>query len=213
MKQRGKESFSIIHEERHLLIIHKPAGYTTQPEAVEWARRWLQEKYKKENLPFLHPVHRLDKPVSGLLLCARSSKALSRLHAMMRKREITRVYHAWVENPPPHPEGRAIHHLTHSSFRSLLDENGKEAILEYKVIDTIPSIGWKLEIQLITGRYHQIRAQLAALGCPILGDQLYGSRKTWPIGIALSHVKIQFQNPISDQTEIVIFNSALDFFL
>lgn len=194
MKSLGKEN--IIFCDNHLLVVDKPKGIATQPDLVELAKAWIKKTFKKAGNVFLEPVHRLDKPVSGLVLFARTSKALSRLQKMMRERAIRKTYRAKVEGGLSCVEGTLRHRLIHSDFHAKVDEKGKGAILHYRVIEVKGSHSL-VEIVLETGRYHQIRAQFAAIGHPILGDRKYGSHTPFPKGIALHHQKIEFIHPVT----------------
>lgn len=194
--------FDSVYDDNHLLIADKSPEVATQPDFTEEAKSWIKQKYHKPGNVFLHPIHRLDKPVSGLVLFARTSKALSRLQVQMRERKIEKIYLAWIEGSLPQLEGRLIHHLEHGSFRAELSKDGKEAILDYKVIQRKEGYSL-LEIHLVTGRYHQIRAQLAASGCPILGDKKYGSRHPWPQGIALHHAEMRLLHPVTREQLIL----------
>lgn len=189
---------AILYHDNHLLVVDKPADVATQPDLAEMAKAWVKQKYHKPGAVFLHPVHRLDKPVSGLVLFARTSKALSRLQERMRERKIEKTYLAWVEGPLSPAEGRLVHYLEHGSFQAFVSPKGKEAILDYRVIE---KKGGKIlvEIQLVTGRYHQIRAQFSKIGSPILGDEKYGSCHSWSHGIALHHAKIHFTHPVTHE--------------
>ena len=184
-----------VFVDNHLLVVDKPAGIPTQPDLVDLAKNWLKEKYHKPGNVFLEPIHRLDKPVSGLVLFARTSKALSRLQEMMRERKIIKTYHARIEGSPPDSQGTLKHTLVHDDFRARIDPSGKEAILHYRLLhDNL------LEITLETGRYHQIRVQLAAIGCPIVGDKKYGAKTGYKADtIALSHVKMELTHPVTHQ--------------
>lgn len=188
----------IIYCDNHLLVANKPAEVATQPDFTEMAKAWIKQKYHKPGAVFLHAAHRLDKPVSGLVLFARTSKALTRLQEMMRERKIEKKYLALVEGKVPEQEGRLVHYLEHGSFKAKVGKNGKEAVLSYRVVGHAKG-GTVLEIDLETGRYHQIRAQLAAIGCPIFGDEKYGSKKAWPLGIALYHQRLVFEHPVTHQ--------------
>jgi 23S rRNA pseudouridine1911/1915/1917 synthase len=187
---------AILYHDNHLLVVDKPADVATQPDLTEMAKAWIKHKYHKPGAVFLHPIHRLDKPVSGLVLFARTSKALSRLQEQMREQKIEKTYLAWIEGAPPEEEGTLIHRLEHGSFKAVLSSKGKEAKLCYKVVQKKEGLTL-LEIHLVTGRYHQIRAQFAAIGCPILGDAKYGSRHSWPKGIALIHVQMKLTHPVT----------------
>lgn len=192
------DNADILYDDNHLLVINKPAEIATQPDLTEIAKAWVKEKYKKPGAVFLHPVHRLDKPVSGLVLFARTSKALSRLQEMMRERRIEKKYVAIVEGQLPEKEGKLVHFLEHGSFQAFVSKEGKEAVLLYRVLGSKKG-GTLVEIDLVTGRYHQIRAQFSAVGCPIFGDEKYGSKKTWKPGIALHHSELRFEHPVTHQ--------------
>lgn len=153
------------YEDNHLLIASKPPNIATQPDFQEKMRAYIKKKYAKPGNVFLEPVHRLDKPVSGLVLFARTSKALSRLNALMREQKIERVYLAKVY-PPLEGEKTLIDYMAHGDHRAVFGD--KRAVLHYR------SKGELVEIRLETGRYHQIRYQLAKSGHPIIGDAKYG---------------------------------------
>jgi 23S rRNA pseudouridine1911/1915/1917 synthase len=187
---------AILYHDNHLLVVDKPSDVATQPDLTEMAKAWIKHKYHKPGAVFLHPIHRLDKPVSGLVLFARTSKALSRLQEQMREQKIEKTYLAWIEGEAPKEEGTLIHRLEHGSFKAVLSSKGKEAKLSYKVVQKKEGLTL-LEIHLVTGRYHQIRAQFAAIGCPIVGDAKYGSRHSWPKGIALIHVQMKLTHPVT----------------
>lgn len=207
MKHLDNES--IIYSDNHLLVVEKPVEVATQPDLTEMGQAWIKKKYQKPGNVFLHPIHRLDKPVSGLVLFARTSKALSRLQEMMRERKIEKIYHALVEGKLPEAQGQLVHHLKHGSFRAEVSREGKEAVLDYLILRQERGVTL-LEIHLATGRYHQIRAQLADIGCPILGDEKYGSRRLWPKGIALHHSELHFEHPVTHES--LVLKRKPDFF-
>ncbi|GAB5411116.1 MAG: pseudouridine synthase [Chlamydiales bacterium] len=192
-----KFSDSVLYLDNHLLIVNKPAGLLTQPtdcssdSLEERAKAYIKERFEKPGAVYLHAVHRLDRPVSGIVLFARTSKALSRLQEQQRNREIQKVYFALVDQEPKKKSGELKHKLLHGSHKAEVCERGKEAILRYKVVGKN-----LLRIELVTGRYHQIRAQLAAIGSPIVGDKKYGSHMSCPEGqIALHHGEMVFVHP------------------
>lgn len=156
------------YEDNHLLIASKPPGVPTQPDFTEKMRAYIKKKYQKPGNVFLEPAHRLDQPVSGLVLFARTSKALTRLQALMRDQAILRVYLAKVF-PPLKGEGTFRDFIAHGDHRAIPGD--KEAILHYK------ESGDLVEVTLQTGRYHQIRYQLSKAGHPIIGDVKYGGKK------------------------------------
>lgn len=199
--------------DNHILLAEKPAGMPTQEGLDAYAKAWIKEQFHKPGKVFLEPIHRLDKPVSGLVLFARTSKALSRLQEQMREQAIRKTYFALVEGRIPHDEGDLEHYLVHDEFKArVVDKNhkeGKQALLHYQVVERKRECAF-LEIELITGRYHQIRAQCAAIGCPIVGDTKYGSRVVFSgPGIALHHGRLQFHHPVTK--ELLTFHSKPHF--
>ncbi len=196
---------TVLFSDNHLLVVDKPAGMPTQPSQPgemsleDWAKNWVKKQFSKTGNVFLVPVHRLDKPVGGLVLFARTSKALSRLNEMMRNREIKKTYHARIEGKPPADSGSLEHALVHDEFHARVvgkDHPGaKLALLHYKLLEE-----GLVEVNLVTGRYHQIRVQLAAIGCPIRGDSKYGAKThSNQLAIPLSHVKLEFIHPVTKQ--------------
>jgi 23S rRNA pseudouridine1911/1915/1917 synthase len=197
----------VIFVDNHLLAAIKPAGLATQPTETDTedfltdAKQWVKSKYNKPGNVFLEPIHRLDKPVSGIVLFARTSKALSRLQAQMRGREMSKTYLALVEGTLPMSEGTLEHFLLHGSHRALVvsekHPEGKKAILHYRVLNTVDKTTL-VEITLETGRYHQIRAQFSAIGYPVVGDRKYGSELSWQQdAVALHHSKMQLKHPVT----------------
>lgn len=196
---------AILYEDNHLIALNKPAGMLTQPSGrqetslEDLAKEWIRRTRHKPGEVFLHAVHRLDRPVSGVVLFARTSKALGRMNEQQRDRKMRKIYHAVVTHELPSSEGTLRHALRHSRMRSLearVHEHGaRECILHYRVLERSSSMSL-VEISLETGRYHQIRAQLAACGCPVLGDARYGGVSTGRFeGIALHHARMEFTHP------------------
>jgi 23S rRNA pseudouridine1911/1915/1917 synthase len=206
-------NFDVLYHDNHLLAANKPAGLLTQPSGTDKdnledrAKAYLKEIKGKPGNVFLHAVHRLDRGVSGVVLFACTDKALSRLNADMRSHQFTKIYHAVISGDPPQHQGSLRHLLTHDDFCAKIagegDPRAKECLLHYKVLNKTNNQS-VLEIQLHTGRYHQIRAQLAAIGCPILGDGKYGSNIKLPGGaIALHHARLTVIHPVTKK-EVVI---------
>lgn len=196
-------SIEIIYEDNHLLVVNKTAGILTQPSGTEQTsleslcKAWIKEKYQKRGNVFLEAVHRLDKQVSGIVVFGRTSKALTRLNAAMRSGKTKKTYHALLENAPKAREGILENYLWHDDYRAIVVKEGhagaKLARLHYKMLSEFLA-----EIDLETGRYHQIRAQFAAIGCPIAGDTKYGSKHTLPGNrIALHHIRLCIPHPIT----------------
>jgi 23S rRNA pseudouridine1911/1915/1917 synthase len=202
-----KRGLDIIYEDNHVLAVNKPPGLLTQPsgtsqESLEsFCKAYIKEKYGKPGNVFLEAIHRLDKPVSGIVVFARTSKALSRLQASMRNKSCVKRYQALIVNAPFPEEGILEHYLMHDDHKAAVVDSthpqAKLARLSYRVIQRQgPYI--LIELELETGRYHQIRAQLAAIGCPIIGDDKYGSQvRLAENRLALHHVYMQIQHPIS----------------
>jgi 23S rRNA pseudouridine1911/1915/1917 synthase len=198
---------NILYEDNHLFIVEKPCGIPTQDDpysevSMEFlGKEWIKERHKKPGNVFLQPLHRLDKPVSGIVLFAKTSKALSRLNVLMRERKIAKTYVAITDGYPPARSAVLEHFLVHDEhFARVVDAPSrlaKQAVLEYQLIGKKADKAL-IEIKLLTGRYHQIRCQLAFIGCPILGDRRYGSMQYHSQeGIALAHIGMQFEHPVT----------------
>lgn len=196
-----------IYEDNHLLVLNKPAGLLTQPSGTDqpsleqMAKQWLKVKYNKPGNVFLEAVHRLDKPVSGVIVFGKTSKALSRLNQAIRSKQTRKHYSAWVEGAPKLDEGVLEDYLVHDDHLAKVvpshHPEGKLARLFFRVKEKREQDAL-LEIELDTGRYHQIRVQLAAMGCPIWGDQKYGSHRSYEEGaIALHHGRLLLPHPIT----------------
>lgn len=203
----------VLYEDNHLCIVNKPAGLLTQPSGTAQdsletqVKVWIKEVRQKPGNVFLEAIHRLDKPVSGVVVFAKTSKALSRLNASMRQKETAKTYVALVEGSLNSPQGILEHYLVHDEFQAqVVSKNhpqAKFARLSYKVLKEFSQKSL-LEIQLETGRYHQIRVQLAAIGHPIIGDAKYGSRISLEQGIiALHHRQLQIPHPITGDLIVI----------
>jgi len=208
----------VLYEDNHLLVLYKPAGLIMQrgdqqekPNLIDLAKAWLKIRYAKPGRVFVGMVHRLDAPVAGLVVLARTTKSASRLSAQFREGRIEKTYLAVVQGRPDQAKGRLVHHLERSGRLSRPVQagslHGRTAALSYQVLESGPS-GSLLTIHLETGRRHQIRAQLAAIGCPILGDRAYGSDRSLADGrIALLSRQISFTHP-TRQSDLA-FQTAL----
>lgn len=204
----NSSDFPLIFEDNHLLVVNKPAGMLTQPNDTnqlsmeEWAKAWLKEKYNKPGNVFIGTVHRLDKPVSGVVIFGKTSKALSRLNASMREKLTHKLYYALVEGKLPAKEGVLENYLVHDDYHAQVVPKtypeAKFARLKYRVIEQRGE-STLVEIELETGRYHQIRVQLSHLGCPICGDTKYGSKTPFQGRVALHHGRLQIPHPISGE--------------
>lgn len=205
-----------LFEDNHLLVLNKPPGLLTQPSGTDQdsleqqAKTWLKHRDKKPGNVFLEAVHRLDKPVSGIVVFAKTRKALSRLHDSIRKgTHIRKTYWAWVEGSLPYDEGILEHFVKHEDFHAIIvdenDVNGKKASLTYRVLQRKEKATF-IEITLLTGRYHQIRLQFSAFGYPIWGDHKYGGRQSYSSqAIALHHRRFEIPHPISQN--LLIFEA------
>lgn len=199
----------VLYEDNHIIIVSKTAGEIVQGDKTgdmplsDTVKLYIKEKYQKPGDVFLGVVHRLDRPVSGIVLFARTSKALSRLSEMFRTRSVQKTYWAIVANEPPQPEATLTHWLTRdertNKARAYEREvpASKQAVLDYRLIARSDRYRL-LEIELHTGRHHQIRCQLAKIGCPIRGDLKYGAPRSCSNGsIALHARRIRFEHPVS----------------
>lgn len=197
----------ILYEDNHILLAHKAAGELTQPTEASPAslesklKAMLKKRDHKPGNVFLHAVHRLDKPVSGIVLFAKSQKALERLNKMMREGFFTKKYQAIVEGNPKPAQGSLKAYLYHGDHRAIVVDSshpqGKYSSLEYTVLNSLGGCSL-LEVKIATGRYHQIRALLAFAGHPIMGDKKYGSSRQMQ-DIFLHHSQLGFVHPVTRQ--------------
>jgi len=171
----------VLYLDNHLLVVHKPAGVLVQGDRtgdatlLDQGRAHLKECFQKPGNVYLAIVHRLDRPTSGVLLFARTSKAAGRLAEQFRKRQVRKIYWAMVEGKVP-AKGNLKHRLARKEGRShVVEEGGQEARLSYRRLRYAKGISW-IEVELLTGRHHQIRVQFAHLGHPVIGDFRYGSK-------------------------------------
>ncbi len=200
-----------LYEDNHIIIVNKESGEIVQGDKTgdtplsELVKAYIKEKYAKPGNVFLGVVHRLDRPVSGIVIFARTSKALPRLNEMFRTGDVHKTYWAITKNSPAEDSGTLTHWLVRNekqnkSFAYNREvPNSKKAILEYRVIGRTDNYNL-LEVNLMTGRHHQIRCQLAAMGCPIKGDLKYGAKRSNPDGsISLMARKVEFVHPVSKE--------------
>ena len=202
----------VIYEDNHIIIVSKDAGEIVQGDKTgdsplsETVKAYIKEKYDKPGNVFIGVPHRLDRPVSGIVVLAKTSKALSRLSEMFRDGEVQKTYWAIVKNMPPKNEDELVHYLVRNEKlnKSFAYDhevpNSKKAILHYKIIGKSDNY-YLLEVDLKTGRHHQIRCQLAKIGCPIKGDLKYGSERSNPDGSICLHArKVSFLHPVKKIT-------------
>lgn len=207
---------TVVYEDNHLIIVNKRPSEIVQGDKTgdeplsDTLKRYLKEKYAKPGNVFLGVTHRLDRPVSGLVIFAKTSKALSRLNEMFRAGEVKKTYWAIVKNCPPQEEGELVHYLVRNerqnkSYAYDKEVKGaKKAVLHYRLIGRSDNY-YLLEVDLKTGRHHQIRCQLAKMGCPIKGDLKYGFPRSNPDGSICLHARcVRFVHPVSkEQVEVV----------
>ena len=202
---------TVIYEDNHIIVVNKAASEIVQGDKTgdtplsETVKQYLKEKYAKPGNVFIGVTHRLDRPVSGLVIFAKTSKALTRLNEMFRAGEVKKTYWAVVKNAPKESEGELVHFLVRNEKQNksyAYDKevpNSKKAVLDYCLIGRSENY-YLLEVDLKTGRHHQIRCQLAKMGCPIKGDLKYGSPRSNPDGSICLHARrVRFVHPVSKE--------------
>ena len=201
----------VVYEDNHIIIVNKESGEIVQGDKSgdqplsEFVKAYIKQKYNKPGNVFLGVTHRLDRPVSGLVVFARTSKALARLNDMFRNGDIHKTYWAITQKCPKPSEGTLTHWITRNTQqnKSYAHDrevpNSKQAILNYRLIGKTDNYHL-LEIQLMTGRHHQIRCQLSHIGSPIKGDLKYGAKRSNPDGsISLHARRIEFVHPVTKE--------------
>lgn len=202
---------TVVYEDNHIIVVNKTASEIVQADKTgdtplsETVKQYLKEKYQKPGNVFLGVTHRLDRPVSGLVIFAKTSKALTRLNEMFRAGEVKKTYWAVVKNALKESEGELVHFLVRNEKQNksyAYDKevpNSKKAVLDYRLIGRSENY-YLLEVDLKTGRHHQIRCQLAKMGCPIKGDLKYGSPRSNPDGSICLHARrVRFVHPVSKE--------------
>ena len=202
---------TVVYEDNHIIVVNKTASEIVQADKTgdtplsETVKQYLKEKYQKPGNVFLGVTHRLDRPVSGLVIFAKTSKALTRLNEMFRAGEVKKTYWAVVKNAPKESEGELVHFLVRNEKQNksyAYDKevpNSKKAVLDYRLIGRSDNY-YLLEVDLKTGRHHQIRCQLAKMGCPIKGDLKYGSPRSNPDGSSCLHARrVRCVHPVSKE--------------
>ncbi len=204
-----------IYEDNHLLIVNKPAGILVQGDQtgdkplVDYCKDYIKEKYNKPGAVFLGVVHRLDRPVSGAVIFARTSKALERMNKLFKNRKVQKTYWAVVKRRPKTKEDKLVHWLKKDERRNVTAAFEKEvdgaqrAELNYRSLGKLND-HWLVEVKPITGRPHQIRVQLASMGCPIRGDLRYGfSKPNTDKSINLHARGLYFEHPVKKEPVII----------
>ena len=202
---------TVVYEDNHIIVVNKTASEIVQADKTsdtplsETVKQYLKEKYQKPGNVFIGVTHRLDRPVSGLVIFAKTSKALTRLNEMFGTTEVKKTYWAVVKNAPKETEGELVHFLVRNEKQNksyAYDKEvpkSKKAVLDYRLIGRSENY-YLLEVDLKTGRHHQIRCQLAKMGCPIKGDLKYGSPRSNPDGSICLHARrVRFTHPVSKE--------------
>jgi 23S rRNA pseudouridine1911/1915/1917 synthase len=205
----NKSNLQILHEDNHLIVINKRVGDIVQGDKTgdkplsDVVKEYIKDKFNKPGEVFLGVVHRLDRPTTGIVVFARTSKALTRMNELFSNRETQKTYWAIVKNKPENTEAKLVHYLKRNEKNNTSKAHSKEvpeskiASLDYKIIASLNNY-FGLEINLHTGRHHQIRAQLSAINCPIKGDLKYGFDRSNPDGgIHLHARKLIFIHPVT----------------
>jgi 23S rRNA pseudouridine1911/1915/1917 synthase len=211
-----KNNLQVLHEDNHIIVVNKRVGDIVQGDKTgdkplsEVVKEYIKDKYNKPGEVFLGVVHRLDRPTTGIVIFARTSKALTRLNEMFSNRETQKTYWAVVKNKPAKNEDKLVHYLKRNEKNNTSKAHLKEvpesklASLDYKIIKELNNY-FALEINLHTGRHHQIRVQLSAIGSPIKGDLKYGfDRSNSDGGIHLHARKLVFIHPVSKENIQII---------
>ena len=208
----NKSNLQILFEDNHIIIVNKRVGDIVQGDKTgdkplsEVVKSYIKDKYNKPGNVYLGVVHRLDRPTTGLVIFAKTSKVLPRLNALFVTKDINKTYWAVVKNMPPKTEDTLIHWLKknpkNNKSSAFIKEvkDSKKAILHYKLLQKLDNY-YLLEVDLETGRHHQIRSQLSSIGCPIKGDLKYGFDRSNPDGGIHLHARhITFTHPVKNET-------------
>ena len=203
--------FTVLYEDNHLLVVNKPANLLVQGDAtgdvslVELCKEYVKKKYNKPGAVFMGLVHRIDRPVSGVVALTRTSKALERMTALFRERETKKTYWALVRKKPSQESGTLLHWLQKDEKKNKTTAYIRETVgalrseLSYQVLAEAAGY-WLLEVNPITGRPHQIRVQLASMGCPIVGDLKYGDAEANEDGSICLHARgLAFVHPVKKE--------------
>jgi len=218
----NKNNLQILHEDNHLIVVNKRVGDIVQGDKTgdkplsEVVKEYIKDKYNKPGEVFLGVVHRLDRPTTGIVVFARTSKALTRMNELFSGRETQKTYWAIVKNKPEKSEDKLVHFIKRNEKNNTSKAHIKEvpesklASLDYKIFKELNNY-FALEINLHTGRHHQIRAQLSAIGSPIKGDLKYGFDRSNPDGgIHLHARKLVFTHPVTKEVIILIAPTPSD---
>lgn len=218
----NKNNLQILHEDNHLIVVNKRVGDIVQGDKTgdkplsEVVKEYIKDKYNKPGEVFLGVVHRLDRPTTGIVVFAKTSKALARMNELFSSRETQKTYWAIVKNKPEKSEDKLVHFIKRNEKNNTSKAHIKEvpesklASLDYTIFKELNNY-FALEINLHTGRHHQIRAQLSAIGSPIKGDLKYGFDRSNPDGgIHLHARKLVFTHPVTKEDVILIAPTPSD---
>lgn len=214
----------ILYEDNHLIAVNKRAGDIVQVDETgdepldEKVKKYLATKYNKPNGAFLGVIHRLDRPVSGLILFAKTSKALERMNAIFKNREVRKTYFAVVHQKPTKLSGKLVHWLIKNPQKNVVAAHPKEVTgsqrseLDYQLLGQVGSF-YLLQVNPLTGRSHQIRVQLSSMGCPIVGDNKYGYPRGSKKGSICLHArKLEFIHPVQKEPVTIFAPLPVDGF-
>ncbi|MFZ4773496.1 MAG: RluA family pseudouridine synthase [Chlamydiia bacterium] len=193
-----------IYEDNHYLALVKPSGISTEPHFEEEVKAWIKVRDQKPGNVYLRATHRLDRPASGIVLFAKTEKGLTRMHKLMRERGVKKTYFAFVEGVVKPDRGTWKNYISKGDHRAYLDTIGKEAILNYELIE-VRDHNSLLQLDLVTGRYHQIRIQAHVRGHTVLYDEFYKTDRPSK-SIALFHSKMEFIHPVKGVSCIIEVN-------
>ena len=210
----------VLYEDNHLIAVNKKSGDIVQGDKTgdtplsDFVKKYIKKKYKKSGEVFLGIIHRLDRPTSGIVLFARTSKALSRMNEQFRKKKVQKTYWAIVENSPPKENGTLENYLHKNQKQNksyvIKGKEGKHSILEYKLLSKLNNY-YLLELKPRTGRHHQIRVQLSEIGCVIKGDLKYGAKRSnKDASIHLLAQKLEFTHPVKKEKIVLQANPPND---
>ena len=210
----------VLYEDNHLIAINKKSGDIVQSDKTgdtplsDFVKAYIKKKYKKPGEVFLGTIHRLDRPTSGIVLYAKTSKALSRMNEQFRNKKVKKIYWAVVDKPTPNNSGTLENYLQKNQKQNksyvTKGENGKHAILDYNLLKKLDNF-YHLEIKPQTGRHHQIRVQLANIGCIVKGDLKYGAKRSnKDASIHLLAQKLEFVHPVTKEPISIIASAQKD---
>jgi 23S rRNA pseudouridine1911/1915/1917 synthase len=210
----------VLYEDNHIIAINKKSGDIVQGDKTgdaplsDFVKAYIKKKYNKPGEVFLGTIHRLDRPTSGIVLYARTSKALTRMNEQFREKQVQKTYWAVVDNAPANDSGTLENYLLKNQKQNksyvTKSEDGKHAVLDFKLLKKLDNF-FHLEIKPKTGRHHQIRVQLAHIGCIIKGDLKYGAKRSnKDASIHLLAQKLEFLHPVKKEPIIIVAPAPKD---